>query len=349
MKKNLKYIIPAVLILIVLVVLTKIVGKSSSSDPRRQSIPLVQVEQPHRETVVYKLKFTGDVLPIQQANIFSKVTGNLDRVYADMGDRVRRNQLLALIDTTELSQQFQQASATYQNARLNYERTKELAEQNLVARQDLDNAETTMKVARANYEGAATRLDFARITAPFSGYVTKRYLDPGAVLTSTNATLFTLMDIDEMKIIVSVLEKDIPLITIGKKAVITVDAYPGKEFVGTTTRYSQAVDLSTRTMAIEIDIPNNDHALKPGMFAAVTVIVDEHRNAVTVPTQALLRDDKGYFVLAVNNATVQRKDVTLGIEQEGHTEISSGLDGSESVITTGQQFVRDGAQVQIQQ
>lgn len=349
MTLNKKLIIPAAVVLLAAVVAWKIIRASSSNDPRKAPAPIVQVEQARHESVLYLLKFTGDVLPIQQANIFSKVSGNLERIYSDMGQFVRANQMLALIDTTELYQQYQQDAATYQNAKLNYERTKELSEQNLVAKQDLDNAESTMKVERAKAEASKTHLDYAHITAPFSGYVTKRFLDPGANVTPNNATLFTLMDIDRMKIIVNAQERDIPFVTIGKKAVVTVDAFPNRQFTGEITRLSEAVDLSTRTMAVEIGVPNNDHLLKPGMFASVTVIVNEHKDAITVPTQALLKDDRGNFVyiLGADNSA-HRKDIKQGIEQGSRTEILSGLGESDRIITTGQQFVKDGGQVIIQ-
>src|SRR5689334_5573738 len=188
----------------------KIRSAAAAADPRKLNIPIVKVEAPSRQNVRVDLRFTGDVVPIQQANIYAKVGGALERVQADMGAVVRRDQLLALIDTTELAQQAAQASATWENARINYERTKELAEQNLVAKQDLDNADAAMKVARANDAGARTRLGYARITAPFAGIVTKRFLDAGATVTANTTTLFTLMDLDAMKIIVNVLERDIP-------------------------------------------------------------------------------------------------------------------------------------------
>jgi membrane fusion protein (multidrug efflux system) len=157
------------------------------------------------------------------------------------------------------------------------------------------------------------------------------------------------MDLNSMKIIVNVLEKDIPLIKIGKKGIITVDAFPGKEFHGTIARLSEAVDLSTRTMAVEIDIPNSDRLLKPGMFASVKLVVEERRNALTIPTQAILRDDKGYFVFIVNNKSAQRVAVLPGTEQDTRTEVLSGLTGNENIITTGQQFVKDSGQIIIQQ
>ena len=347
-KKNIILIIFAVVVLAAIILL-KLVSGTSSSDQRRQSVPIVKIELPRRETITNTLKFTGDITPIQQANLFSKVSGNLEKIYADMGTYVQKGQLLAQIDTTETYQQFQQMSATYQNAKLTYQRNKDLSGQNLIAKQDLDNAEAAMKVASANFEASKIRLDYARITAPFSGFITKRFLDPGALVTSNNATMFTLMDLNAMKIIVNVLEKDIPLAKIGKKASITVDAFPGKAFYGSVARISEAVDLSTRTMAVEVDIPNTERLLKPGMFASVTIIVNERKNAITVPTEAIMKDAKGYFLYTVNDKIAKRIGVIPGIEQDTRIEILSGLSGNENIITTGQQFVKDGGQVIIQQ
>jgi membrane fusion protein (multidrug efflux system) len=346
-KKRVVYLGGAVLLLLALAAYRIFTG-GSSTETRRQNTPFVKVETLRRDTVVVRLRFTGDIVPIQQAGIFSKVSGNLERVYVDMGMRVGRGQLLARIDTTELHQQYQQAQATYENARLTYQRTKDLFEQNLVAKQDLDNAGTTQKIAAAAYETAQTRLRYAWITAPFSGYITKRFLDVGALVTTNNSTLFTLMTLDEMKVLINVLERDIPLIQVGKKAIINIDAYPGREFFGRITRFSQAVDFGTRTMAVEIVIPNPDLSLKPGMFANVMLILDQHLNAFTLPTAALLKDDTGPFVYIASSDSARRVRVTPGVEQDGRTEIISGLDPSSLVITTGQQLVRANGPIQVQ-
>jgi RND family efflux transporter MFP subunit len=348
MKKKSSLIIGVIGLIFIAIVVYKILSIGKTSDQRKPTAPIVKVETPRRETVVNSLKFTGDILPVQQANIFSKVSGNLEHIYVDIGTYVQKGQLLALIDTTELFQQYQQTSATFENTRLMYERNKELSGQNLIAKQDLDNAEAAMKVAGANFEAARIRLAYTKITAPFSGFITKRFLDAGALVNSNNSTLFILMDIGATKVMVDVLEKDIPRVKIGKKASISVDAFPAKEFSGTVARMSEAIDLSTRTMAVEVDIPNTGRLLKPGMYATVVVYVDEHTNAVIVPTQAILRDDKGYFVFTLKETTAKRTTVQPGTEQNGRTEILSGLSGNETIITTGQQYVKDGGQVNIQ-
>jgi membrane fusion protein (multidrug efflux system) len=312
-------------------------------------MPLVKIGEPRRQTVDYNVKLTGDVLPIRQADIYSKIGGNLEDIYADMGDYIRKDQLLALIDTTEPAQQNEQAAATFENAQTEYERVKKLAAQNFASPQDLDNAEAAMRVAKANYDEAQTKLSYARITAPFSSFVTRRYLDPGALVNSNNSILFTLMDLDRMKILVNILEKNIPYVTQNTKASITVDAYPGKRFEGRVTRVSEALDLATRTMAVQIEIPNPEFLLKPGMFANVTLVLNEDRNAITVPTEAVLKDYKGYFVFILQDNLARRKDIQIGAEQDSLTEIVSGLAEADTIITVGQQFLKDGGPVNVQQ
>src|SRR6266481_1596322 len=143
--KNKKWLLLSaglVLAVVAVVIIVKVAGGSSADPSRRSNTPLVRVESARRDTVFYRLKFTGDVTPVRQATIVAKVGGSLERTYADIGMPVRENQVLALIDTTELAQQYMQMDAAYENANLNYKRTNELAEQNLLARQDLDNAET---------------------------------------------------------------------------------------------------------------------------------------------------------------------------------------------------------------
>ena len=349
MRKQKTYIIVGIVFLAILAIaVIRITTRRSASGPRRSNVPTVRVEKPLRDTVAYTLQSTGDVVSIQQASIFSKVSGNLDHVYVNLGAVVRRNQLLALIDTTELAQQVQQTAAMYFNARAEYLRMKELYEKDLGAKQELDNAEALMKVAEANNGTAKTRLGYARITAPFAGTITKRYLDPGALVNPNGSTLFTLMNLDSVKVAINILEKDIPLITIGNEAVVTADALPDNPVNGWVGRLSQAVDPSTRTMAAEIFVPNKDHRLKPGMYATVTLVLSEHPNAITVPAQAVLKDASGTFVYVVEDKTAKRVPVQTGIEQASRTEILSGLSGTESLITTGQQFVRDGGPVSVQ-
>jgi membrane fusion protein, multidrug efflux system len=348
-KKVWIYSIIIIIILVVGTVFTlRISSESKSAEARRKMIPLVKVDKPARELVKTQLQFNGDVLAIRQAGIFSKVVGNLERIYADMGSEVYTGQLLATIDSTELYQQYQQTNATYQNARMTFERVQQLIEKSLSSKQDLDNADAAMKVARANFDAAATRLSYARIVAPFSGIITKRFLDPGALVAANNATLFTLMNLDRVKIIVNVSEGNVQSVYQVRTAQVTFDALPGKVFQGKVTRFSDALDLTTRTMAIQIEIDNSAHIIKPGMFATVQMTIAERKDAITIPKNAILKDDSGQYIFALDESKAKRIRVKTGAELLERTEILSGLTGNETIVTVGQQFVKDSGQVNIQ-
>jgi membrane fusion protein (multidrug efflux system) len=338
-----------IIAVLLLIVALRIILTSSALDTRRQGLVLVKVQKPFKEIMRTVFTYTGDVLPLQQATIYSKVSGNLERNYVEMGTYVHSNQMLALIDTTELFQQYQQTNATFQNASLLLDRAKQLFERSLTAKQDVDNAEAAMKVAKANYDAAATHLSYARIVAPFNGFVTRRYLDAGALVNASTSTLFTMMYLDSVKIIVYVPEKDLSQMYHVRMAKVTMDAFPNQEFIGYVSRFSEAVDLTTRTMPIEVDIPNHSRIIKPGMFATISFIVSERPDALTLSSDDLLKDDNGYFVFISNGKKAHQVRITIGNENNSHTEILKGLSGDEDIITTGQQFVKEGTALTIQQ
>ncbi len=349
MRKYWKYLFPLIVIALLGGIITfKNASGDAAKETRRSNVALVRVEQPIRHLIRYQLKFNGDVNAYQQATIYARIAGNLEKVNVNLGSTVKSGQILARIDSVEPFDQVQQMAATYDNARLAFQRSKSLLRANLISKQDVDNLEAAMKVSKANYELAKTRLGYTRIIAPFSGIITRRYLDPGTYLASSSTPLFQLMYIDSVKIVINIQEKDVIQVKMGTRAEIAVDAYRNTIFEGSVTRMADALDLSTRSMPVEIDIPNESHALKPGMFATVTLVTGEHPNAITVPTMAIQRDDTSSFVFVADNNTAGRKKIQIGVEVNARTEVLSGLDGSESVIVIGQQLVKDGGQISIQ-
>ena len=345
-----KRVIIAVLALIAIIAVVIVrIALNAPSDSRRGNVLIVQTDKVHRMTLIDNITLNGDVMAYQQATLYAKVSGTLDRTYVNMGDAVKKGTVLARIDTVELSQTVLQTTAAYLNAKLNFERAKNLVDQHLIAQQDVDNANVILKTAEANYITAVTRLGYTRVVAPFSGIITKRFLDAGGVVTQNSSPLFTLMDIDRVKIIVNVLEKDIQKLPSVKRAIAKIDALPGKEFTGIVRRASQALDLATRTMEVEVDIENRSHQLKPGMFASVNLIVGEHPDRVVIPTQAVMRDNSGPYVFQVLDGKAKRTPVVLGGEQDNHFDVLSGLNGNELVIVLGQNQVRNDAEVKVQE
>lgn len=323
----------------------------------------VDITYPERGDIADQLSFSGDILAVQQTNIYSRVTGNIQKIYVDIGDFVGSGKLLAQIDPSIFIQSVKQtegllnqSKANLENNKVNYERTKLLFDKGLAPQGDLDNASTLVKVteaqvqtAQANYENARLQLSYCNITAPFSGYITKRFLDQGSLVSSgTSNSIFILSNISKLKILVSVLEKDIPKLEDVEDVNIKTDAYPNKQFPAKFRKMSQSVDLSTRTMPVEVDIDNNDNLLKPGMFARVDLILDIHHNAMKVPEQCVIKDENGNFVYIVNeeNMTV-KKYVQTGLQGENKIEIISGLSDNDKVVSVGQELIKENTKVKL--
>lgn len=321
-------------------------------------LPLVQVTKPAQVDMQRRLLLTADVLPIQQADLMAKMAGYLDAVYVDRGDRVRAGQLLAVIRQPELEQQWRQAQASYDFAKVTYARLQELFDKGLVAKQDLDDARTKSEVAKRTLEVQRTYVQYAKIVAPFDGYVTKRYLDPGAFIpqatgiVSAANTLLTVMDLSQVKVLINVPERDITSVHVGDPVSLTLDAYPDQTFQGQVTKFAPALDPGSRTLQVEIDIRNDDLALKPGMFARVTLVLERHTQALVVPSEALLVNELGSFVYVAGAGqdgafAVRRVAVRTGIEDVGQVEILVGLGANDQIVRTGKEQVHDGSQVRI--
>jgi len=309
---------------------------------------------------------TGDILPIQQAEIYARVSGNIEKIYVDIGDYVRAGQVLALIDTTLYSQNAKQAYANYtlaaanlENAKINNERNSSLFKQNLIAKQDADNARTAYEVALAQkeaaysaYKNSMTLLGYCKVTAPFPGYITKRAFDAGAYVSlSVNglgSVMFTIMDYDRLKAVVNLPEKDIAFLSDVLDIKVVADALPGQSFNARLSKSSGAVDMSTRTMQTEILIENTNKQLKPGMFASIEFTLARKSDALRLPNDVILEDKKGDFVYVVNQDTIAfKKYISIGIETDTQVEVLSGISDNDKIVFSGQTLVKNGAKVRI--
>ncbi|MCE1187544.1 MAG: efflux RND transporter periplasmic adaptor subunit [Ignavibacteria bacterium] len=356
--------ITAIVILLVIIVIIRFQAGSSEANKKGGAAPAVSIGKPVRGEMEYTILLTGDVSPVKQAMIYTKVSGNIEREFVDIGSAVGQGQLLALIDTSIYSQNMKQAygsylqaEANYINTKANYERNASLLNKNLIARQDLDNAKTAFDVAiaqrevsLANYKNTQTQLSYCKITAPFSGTITKRFYDAGTYVTAgqpTTSALFTLMDVNALKIMANIPERDIAAVAKVREADITVDALPDKHFSGKITKTSESVDLSTRTMVVQIDVNNPGHLLKPGMFANVTFVLDKKENTLKLPTESVQKDEKGWFVYTLPDSTVHKQYIQIGLRQEKEVEIISGVTENDKVVVAGQTLIKDKMKVRV--
>ena len=355
----------------------------AKTNPRKTPVITVAAVSPLRQDLDIRLPYTADISPHQVVTIFSRVDGYIARLHVDKGDFVTPNQLLIEIDHTDYQHAVNQAKANLaagrakvaqqvaavRNAKLTLDRMQALIKDQFVSQQDVDTAQVNFETATAALESlhaqvkqtevalaqAETNLGYSYIRAPFGGYIAERNLDTGAYVTSATAStstmsrgMLSLHDIDTVRILIEVVEKDIPLVKIGQYAEVRAEAYPDQVFEGTVTRIVQALNRATRTMTVEIDLPNKDRRLKGGMFARVEVMVGTHPQAVQIPIDAVSRLEDVQYVYVVRDAKAQRVNVKIGARDGSRVEITEGLSGDEQVIVSGKDLVHDGTPVQIQ-
>lgn len=386
MSRVMKHPIVALGVIIFFAVTAFVVFRLSSgakTDQRKTRVITVGTVTPLKQDLAIRLAYTADIIPNQVVNLFSRVDGYVAKIHVDKGDVVKANQLLVEIDHTDYQHAVNQAKANLaaakakvtqqeaavRNTVLTLDRMRALIKDQFVSQQDLDNAQVNFDGATAALESlraqvkqmevalaqAETNLTYSYIRSPFAGYVAERNLDPGAYVTSATAStstnsrgMLSLHDIDTVRILIEVVEKDIPLVKIGQTAEVRAEAYPDRVFEGTVTRIVQALNRATRTMTVEIDLPNKDRQLKGGMFARVETLVGTHPNAIQIPIDAVSRLEDAQYVYVVQDGKAHRVAVEIGARDDNRVEITKGLDGGEQVIVSGKDLVHDGTPVMTQ-
>lgn len=356
-------------------------SSGARTDSKQTRVITVGTVTPLKQDLDIRLDYTADITPNQLVNVFSRVDGYIFKIHVDKGDWVKANQLIVEIDHTDYLHAVNQAKAnlasarakviqqdtSVRNTKLTLDRMQALIKEQFVSQQDVDTAlvnydaavaalaslraqVTQMEVALAQAE---TNLAYSYIRAPFSGYIAERNLDPGAYVTGATAStstttrgILSLHDIETVRTLIEVVEKDVPLVKIGQKAEVRAEAYPDRIFEGTVTRIVQALNRATRTMTVEVDLPNKDHMLKGGMFARVEVLVGVHRNAVQIPLDAITRLEENQYIYVVQNGAAHQVPVEVGSRIENRIEITKGLTGSEQVIVSGKDLVSEGTVVE---
>ena len=287
----------------------------------------------------------------------------------------RLKQVKATSEET-IQSQIQQAKANLDFAEEDLKRFRELHQKDFIARQQLDDARTKYSVAKANYDlalnnirqktwendialaeaqvqQAKATLDLNQaqlanliILAPMNGKITKRYVDPGIMVKDTTPIL-AMMDLDEVKMLVNVIEKELVRLQKGQEIKVTVTAFPNRTFQGRIAIITPALDLQSRTAEIQISIPNPGYILNPGMFGRVEALLRSDPKATLIPIQALITEEDKDFVYALKDGKAYRRPVQKGISKDTEVEIIRGLDPGEQVVTAGQEFLRDGIPVRL--
>ena len=345
-----------------------------------QSKPVVEVVAPRILGQDNPLTLPGDVRANQSTAIFARASGYLKPLPAgiDIGAKVQEGQLIAEIAAPDLDAQLEQAKATLVQTRAAAARLEQqyaldtstlsryeaAGSLNAVSQQDLDERRSQQSVgaaalaeAKANVvaaEATAQRLTdlqkFERIVAPFSGIITARGYDAGALIsaadTAAGKELFRIEQVDVLRVQVNVPQSYATGVQVGQTAQLTVKNFPGKSFAGTVARSAGAIDPSTRTLRVEVDVPNKDGQLLPGMFGQVAFQGRRDQASVVVPSSSLVVDARGVRVAAVEGSHVRYHAVELGRDYGSETEVVNGLAADQQVVKNPGTLV-DGTEVSI--
>jgi len=299
-----------------------------------------------------RLSLLGEARPFAAVTLYAKVSGYLRRVLVDKGDAVSANQVLAVLESPELDQQYEAALADARNRRVNAQRFRALAAENASSTQEAERYETDAAVGDANLKALETLKAYEIIRAPFAGRVTARYADPGALLqNATNAQtgalpVLTVAQTGRLRVYAYVDQHDAPLIAVGTPAVITLPDRPEVQLAARVTRVSGQLDSRTRTLLAEVDVPNQGEDILPGSFVTVALQA-KSRGYPEVPAGALVVRGDTTLVAVVDSADrVSFRRVTVGRDDGERVAIASGLAPGERVALNLGDSVSDGAKVQ---
>ncbi len=346
-----------------------------------EELPVVTVVVPTRKAATHSITLPASVEAYEKATLYSKVAGYLKRIRVDVGDTVREGEVLAELEIPEVEREYQSAEAALREAQassdrsqadmrfkdLTYKRLASVRESqpNVIPQQEVDvaraayeTAEGDAKLAQARIELARSQvaklkalMNYAKITSPYDGVVTERFVDPGALIQmGTNSTgnvapVVTVASIDRVRIYLSMPEADVPSLERGVAAHVLLNAFPGKVFDGKVTRFATALDPQTRTMKTYIELPNPRHLIRPGMYGTAELELASEPNALFLPAQSVRRDPQGKaFVYTVAQGRVRKASVETGLDDGKMIQVK-GLHGDETVIVTSASPLQEGLSV----
>jgi RND family efflux transporter MFP subunit len=319
-----------------------------SQAPPVQTVGVVPVE---RRNLVKSLSLVAELRPWTVVNLYAKETGYLKDIYVDYGSVVADGETVATLELPEEQAQYDQAEAALRLARVDYDRILSVvhAEPGLIAAEDVDKAQAAYEEAKDARDQDAVLLSYANITAPFSGVVTKRYADPGALIqagtSSGTQPVIQIADTYTLRLVVQVPEENVEKVQVGTPVDVKIQA-TGAMIQGRVARFSYDVHEDTRTMHTEVDVPNPNLALKPGMYAQASIALDRRNGIMALPVQAVSETTTQPNVWVVDAADrIRQRDVTTGLQTANWVEITSGLQVGDRVLVGDRSMLSIGQRV----
>jgi membrane fusion protein, multidrug efflux system len=342
--------------------------RALANETERETVPTVAVVNPVSEKPDEELILPGSLLAYEESPIYARTNGYLVRWYKDIGSRVSQGELLAKIDTPEVDQELNQSRAARQQivaqmelAKITADRWQNLLKTDSVSAQEVDQNTSGYKQAQANLAASdanVRRLEqlegFKEVYAPFTGVLTRRNVDPGALINAgaqaAGRELFDIARVDPLRVYTSVPQAYAPFIRVGAKTFVTLQELPGQRFLAIVARTAEAIDPATRTLLTEVDVPNKDGRLLPGSFGEVHFAVGNGVNKVTVPVNTMLFRAEGPRVAVVgSDSKVQLRPINIGRDYGTTLEILGGVSPTDQIVVNPADSLEDGQPVNLAQ
>lgn len=307
---------------------------------------LVQVETVEPRPAVETIEVAADVMAARRATLAAEVEGTVEAVEVDLGDRVSAGDVLVRIDTRSIATEVEEAEANYGQAEEDAARAEALYEKRSITHDRLTTARTTLEVARARLESARIRLAKSTIRAPWDGEVAARDVEVGDFVEVGQGVL-DLVQTDCLEIQAEVAAEDAPYVRQGETATLRLQSLPGETFEAKIVRIGAALNPTSRTLPIEVEIDNPGGRLKPGMFGRLTLPRRQLEAALLVPLASLVDYEDGKVVYVVDEGVARRRRVRPGAVIGARVVIEEGLTAGDRVIVRGQDQVADGQPVEV--
>lgn len=331
---------------------------------REISPPTLNITNAVRSQTGLTLSLPGDVHAFEQTKIYARADGYLRKWHTDIGAKVQSGQLLAEIDTPELDQELIQSRAALAQARANLalarssaERWEGLLQERAVSQQEVDERTAALAAREADVQAAAaavqrleTLASFQQVRAPFAGTITRRLVDVGALIRAgaSASALFELAQTDTLRIHVNIPQAYLRDIATGLPVQVRVAEFPERPFNGSIVRTSGAFDVTTRTMLTEIEAPNRDGLLYPGIHVEVQLSLPQAYPPVVIPATAVLTRGDGLLVAVVDDGgTIRLQKVRLGRDLGRTLEVVAGLEEGSRIVTNPSDTLAEGARVNV--
>jgi RND family efflux transporter MFP subunit len=350
----------------------------STAEQRKDFVPSVRVAAVRASGSTMSVNWPGTTEAFAQANIYARASGYISKRNVDIGSRVKAGDLLVEITAPEVDHQIaqaqgtlaqleaalQQAKANRDLAQVTWDRDKPLVNEGWVTKQqgdtdrlNLEAREAAVAVAQANVVAQRAQLkvldqqkDYQSVVAPFDGVITQRNVDIGSLVQADAASgtfLFTLMHSDVLRIQLYVPQDEALGVSPGVEAVVRVPEIPGRDFLGTVTRIADALQPGTRTLLTEIDVPNPDRALSPGLYCNVELKIPRKTPSLIVPSDAVVFNSNGLTVAVVENGVARFHKITVARDFGTTVEVTAGVKEGDEVILNPAVNLNDGQKVQI--